>query len=426
MAEFALVQAAARTGTTGTQDFTSSGFGTPKGAMVWLTYATVNGTAANHAMLGVGFTDGTNHRSLTPASEDGVVADTQASGSLTTLITTIATANTPVDGSATFDSWITDGLRINWTDVPPAAYLVNVLLIGGAGVSAVKVGNVQGPAVVGNAVDVNTVGFQPDLVLCWSNPDSNISVTACTHADPVFGMAVRDGSDTQRCAGLYHQNASNPSHIQGVLDTASVSLGLHGGFPQAELQISDFDASGFSVYCRVGAAALEIDYLAIQLNGLVAKIVTSASPTGTGDHTITGAGITPQLALMVHTAAPAVNTVYDTDSAEVLGLSAITSAASLCGAIYIQDNVATANTESIVNNIAISLRKAAAAFMTATWSAWTSDGMTLNYTVTDGTARQRAVLFVQAESGGLNVNDSVTVTEDTPMRIHLNVPMMKL
>jgi hypothetical protein len=398
--EFALAQAAMRT-TTGTQDFTVAGFGTPKCAMFFASYGTANGTTVDEGMELIGFTDGTNHRGFSWISDDGPAAsDTGRLASSTDPILTGTPAHV-LDGTASFSTWITDGVRINWaTDPPPSAYLLNVLLIGGAGVSNCFVGDVTMDLTVGNSVDVTAPGFQPEFVFFVT--DANNS-----GGRQYRGMVVNDGASppTQRSINKSESDAANPTSLTTSFDTNSVFSFHLSPFPEAE--VNSFDASGFSVTTRVGipAAAYVLKYMAVGLTGLSASLVTSASPTGNGDHTITGAGFTPQFALILHSSMAAVNTLYSDDNTEVTGISAITSASSLCSSTASDDNVTPANVESLTSNVATCLRKDAANFMTATHSAWTSDGETQNYTVANGTARQRAVLFVQAgasSNGGLH------------------------
>ena len=152
MADIEMVTVAANT-STGTQDFTVAGFGTPKGAIFLVSYGTANGTAVNHAMLSVGFTDGTRQRAIGIRVENAVVggSDTGNIESSTACILTALNSADTTDGVATFDSWITDGVRVNWTDAPPSAYLVTCILFGGSGVSNVYVDDFTTPGVVDTA-----------------------------------------------------------------------------------------------------------------------------------------------------------------------------------------------------------------------------------------------------------------------------------
>jgi hypothetical protein len=68
----AVVRAACRA-TNGTQNFTSSGFGTAKACIVIMTTAITDGTAAADNVFGLGFATGTTNRfCLAPADKDNV------------------------------------------------------------------------------------------------------------------------------------------------------------------------------------------------------------------------------------------------------------------------------------------------------------------------------------------------------------------
>ncbi len=400
MAEFAIVAQAARTGSTGTQDFTVSGFGTPKAVLFFGSHGTVAGTRVDHAGLFVGMTDGrgsgTYQFSTAVRAEDGSASDATSNPYKTyCLVIPDATTSTK-DGSATFDSWITDGVRINWDDVPANGVLVTAVLMGGAGIANAYCGVVTPSGTLDASVDVTAPGFTPTVVVTCANI-ANFNGTPDSNIDLSLGFVVNDGANTQRSANWHHVTPTVPTVLAAVLDGNSVARRASGVENGPELQIQDFDANGFSVYSRVSVSApfQELAYLALQFSGLTATVRDDASPTGTGDETITGAGFTPQFALLLHTSTVSVGTAELDADAEVFGLSAITTPAQACAGCWDQDNVNPANCESLTDTKAIALTKNGAAFTTATFSSWTGDGLTLNYTVTDSTARQRAVLFVQ-------------------------------
>ena len=55
---------------TGTQDITLAGFGTPKGAMFFVTRGIADDVLADHADFSVGFTDGITSAVLSAGAED--------------------------------------------------------------------------------------------------------------------------------------------------------------------------------------------------------------------------------------------------------------------------------------------------------------------------------------------------------------------
>ena len=412
MGEFAIVQQAMLTGGGPTQDFTSSGFGTPKGAIFFATYGTANGTVVDHAMLLVGATDGTNHRCIAFATEDAQnPSDTGRTFDETVPVITVLNTSQLLDGSASA-AFITDGVRLTWSDFPPAAYQLTCILLGGLGISNVLVGHVDANSTLNGSSTVTT-GFPTSLVFTFSESQSSQS-------RPSFGFVTNDGSNTQRSLSSSDQTAVSPTQLIAVLDTASVMRNAAGGGAAEKLEISNFTSTTFDVVTRIaGGVAYRLYYMAIQLSNCSASVVTSASPTATGDDTITGASAKPQFGLMLHSATVNAGTSYTDGNAEVFGVSAFTASTAVCHAIASDDNVATSNSESMTDTKPVRLRKDAADWMTATYSAFTSTGVTFNYSATDtGAAHQRAVLFISEFTALLvNVNDSTAVTDADSARM---------
>lgn len=390
-ADVAVVQSPAPTSNGGTQDFTSSGFGTPLCAMFFSGYGMTNGTVTDHAGLSVGFSDFTNHFSQSQSSEDGQgTTNTGASRSSSQALRTLLSSTLAVDATATA-STITDGARLTWADAPPSAYLVNAVLFGGPNISDCYVGSVAGNATINSTASTSEPGFQPDVILA-------IAINSSTNLRSSYGFAVNDGGIVQRAAGLADNNGSAAgTQVAATIraDRIVVNPAASSGVPTLEL--TSFDANGFTVTTRDVGASVTMYYLALKLaNGLRAKVLTCASPTVTGNHSCTGAGWTPQAGLMLHTESVAVGTYYSNDDGEVFGISAFTDAASGSSAIAAEDITPTSNTESMTDTKPVHLRKDAGAFMTADFVGFTNDGMTFNYTTAFGTVVQRGVLLFGA------------------------------
>lgn len=401
MSDISIVTQAARTGTTGTQDFTVPGSTTPKGALFFATFCTADGTPVNHSMIALGMTDGTTHRSFYARLEDASnPADSSNAESDSGTNYPILIGNqttTTIDGTATFDSWINSGgnvgIRLNWTDVPASAYLVTCVLFHGAGIDNCYVTRITGHATVNNSITV-TPNFATDIVLFMTHNSSwNDSVS--TPAEINFGMCVNDGSNTQRSVDWRHTNTTIPSSLTASFDTTSVYRSSVGGASGVELQVQDFTATNFKVFTRVQSTAVQGIIMAIKLNGLNAKLVTSEGPTANGNHTIASIGWKPQFALMLHSSIAAVDTAVQDDSSEVWGLSAIATNGSACVGIFGEDDSTPVDAENIHSSNPIMLRKDGANYIVATTPVFTSDGLQLNYTTQPGSATQRAVLFIE-------------------------------
>jgi len=375
----------------GTVDCTSSGFGTPKGALIFGGYGAANGTAVDHAGLWIGGYDGTRQRSVAVASEDGQDdSDTGGASDANSALITLLNTSQAQDGDCTA-SFIADGIRLTCADAPPVAYRVNVLLIGGSGVSNVYVGSATGHASTGGTTAVSDPGFTPHVVFSWFNTTDSLLRNG-------IGIATNEAGPTivQRVMGHNDTNASaSMSIISRLLTNRFVASGLN----VAALELTSFDANGFTVTTRDSTTSVPtFGYMAIRLNGLSAKLMTSPAPAGTGSQAVTGVGFRPQVGVMFHGEWAAVDTAYSTNDGEVFGLSAFTTAGSGSSSIFTDDGVSISNTESVTANTVCRTRKNAADYATCSLTSLDADGATFNYTVNNGGAVQRAILFIQASA----------------------------
>jgi hypothetical protein len=253
-----------------------------------------------------------------------------------------------------------------------------------------------------SAIDVTTPGFEPDAVMFF---------TAAGAADAAstgglrysFGFATPDG--TQICLAFAERGglgSSNPKQViitdaaamiftQPLASTAAVEYAV---------TTSDFDVSGFSVTPSASATSDILPYIAIQ-TGRGCKIVEFTTPTSTGSATITGAGFTPQAAIVVTSSLEATNIVSDVGTRSPSALQAGV------GIALVADNAkafswrvkAAADptvTKSFSGDFAVlGADDNSAEAITATFTAWTSDGMQVNYTAVTGTAKRGFILFME-------------------------------
>lgn len=397
-AEFAVCQAVLPTTNGGTVDCTSSGFGTIKGAMVWGGYGTANGTEVNHAGLWIGFYDTTNQTGLGFASGDnlvdsnnGFVRDTNSA-----LVTLVTPGNTQ-DGDCQL-SVITDGIRFTCADAPPAAYRVNALLLGGSGISNVFVGSATGNPTQDATSAVSAPGFEPDIMIAAAQTGS--TGTSGSNWRASLGIATNEASIVQRTLGTSDADAAASMNASSILSTSRLVANGVSGVTLATLELTSFDANGFTVTTRDAATGPAFIYMAVKLNGLSFKLMTDPSPTSTGNEAVTGVGFTPQVGLMLQNELTAVDALGNADNGEVWGLSAFTSSASGFAGGYHEDSDGTSNTESMTDSKVCRTRKDAVDFATCTLVSLDLDGATFNYSTAPAAATQRAILFIQAASAG--------------------------
>lgn len=392
--ETEVVQQAART-TTGTQDFTSAGFGTPKAVMCMAGFGATNGTAVSHGIFSIGFSDGTRQNALSVRTKNGVTTTLTGRRADTTDILLIADQDQTVIMRVQFSAWITDGVRLNYSVAPATGYQVSCTLFGGAGISNAYVNTVSTPATVDTSTTVNTVGFQADLIIGGVNGDGTYSDSNQAQGDLSVGFALRGGS----------QKSVRFFDVTGVTTTALVSRNLSNRIGQSgsnaqQIEIQNFTSSGFDATTRGAAAAATLGYLALRFNGITANVMAVDSPTATGSQSISGIGFTPQWGMLVGSSMQVIDTnVNDTD-AEAWGISSFTASAQSCFAIASADGVTTSVTESLTDTKPICLRKSAGVFYSASFTSFGSGTTTFNYATADGTTRKWIGLFLQQVTTG--------------------------
>ncbi len=191
------------------QNFTSSGFGTPDGALIYYSNASSNDTDTDGLSFGVCCWDGTNIMSVCNIAEDNQSkSDTAIEGSTSKLI--YATPdNVTVLTAAVVNT--TDGITITLDSTGSGSILVDVILFGGGLNIATNVENA-----LGAATETLSPGFVADVLMMWnfgvSVPDDNMQFTQ--------GIAVNGGS--QFCFGHGSQNNQNTSSTQNSAHDSAI------------------------------------------------------------------------------------------------------------------------------------------------------------------------------------------------------------
>ncbi len=395
-AEFAVVQQAART-STGTQDFTSTGFGTPVAAICSATTGTANGTKVDHAIIGFGATDGTRQWSVSGRSQDNVATDATAHKANTAdLLHMVDTGGTTFIRFQ-FSSWITDGLRINYSVAPAAAVLVNCTLIGGPGVSNAYASTVTTPSTINTGTVVTAPNFQPDVLIGAVSGSSTFNDSSAAGNVISIGFATRAGSNPhpQNTLAFNDVNGGSTSDPRLRLENGYVGRD-HNGTVGIEMQ--DVTSQGFTAVTRDTGSARTMGYLVLKFNGLSFKSLTMDSPTATGSKAYTGIGFTPQFGIMALGSNSASNSSATDATAEVWGFSMFTPVAQASTAIWSDDGQSTSNTESVTHNQPVFLRKDAATFFDGTFTSFTYDTVTFSFATVDSTTRKWFGLFISGSS----------------------------
>src|SRR4030067_1246975 len=334
----------------GTQDITISGFGPPKAARFTLIRAVTDGPAANHAVISYGFTDGTRQFAVSFEDENALATTETYQAKSSALVVRIGNggADGTLEGSAEVSAWITDGIQINWTQAPCAAYLLIVDLFGGTDLSTYAGEQDLGTGT--SAIDIAAIGFEPDDVICALAPASNGA-----QAEISFGLIHNDraGAVTQRSISYkWRSGVATVSNLSYLHEDAC--LALEGNLAEtANLSAGSFDSSGFSITPSASFTNREFFYLALRYGTspvVASKVYTYTLPTGTGANTDSGPGFTPQWVTYLSSVMQAAATFLSDATTGALGVSSIDATRQNQRTIASEDAAAGSNPQPLTDN----------------------------------------------------------------------------
>ncbi len=403
----AVMRAAANT-STGTQDFTTTDLGglTPKAAWFMMSSAITDGTAASDAHVCVGAATGaTNEWAVTANDEDGQSTTDSVNetyGSRCIAINVTGTGN--LDGDADFDSFITDGIRINWQDAPAAAYLLTVILFAGTDLSAHANTKVLGTQ--DTAVDVTDPGFTPDLVIATMLRKCVVDdLQGAFHIS--IGAAHYDGVSTivQRSWYAGSRSGQATSLVGGVFNSSRIleQDGANVVATEVTVEISDFDANGFTLTARDGGGDEEaVFYLALNFGGVAEGYVGAyTTPTSTGEDTETGPGFKPQFVMLGQTMLESVDTYNTAGLGGQTGISVFDADDEFSVSHRMRDGVMSTECKSISDDRAIVLADHLGTLdVEATFVSFEDTGFILDYSNVATAAKQFWCLAIEEVVAG--------------------------
>jgi len=253
--------------TSGTQDITIAGFGTPKAALFILSYASSDAAASQpHAAMSVGAIDGTSQMCITTIARDAQdITKSYKYAQSDQCITLIDSVAGTILAEASFSGWITDGVRITWTDPAPSAYLLTTILFNGSDLQA-KVGVATSDIDVNDSIHINT-GFEPDQIIVVSN--LTMFDISGPNTDGYLSLGFCDNGDVikQTCQVWENSNGLGTSRVKTTLSnqyiyTFDFTTDIAG-------EITSFTGSGFNLTTRLRSFQTDIGYLALKYNDKV-------------------------------------------------------------------------------------------------------------------------------------------------------------
>lgn len=340
-----------------TQDFDIAGIDQPKAALYQITSGLTAGTIELVARHGIGITDGTAERDIYSMWENAGTStathDTGFREDLATVLQISGTVDQTLDGEADHNQWNPTGSKLNWGDLPGAAFLVMPTYFFGSDLVA-SVVEAAGSATIGQelTVECNLQGKPPDAIVVISyHAGAFIADGAGNEARASFGVAVNDrGTIRQWCYS--HRSADRPSSTANtgemrndcVLEKITIAgTGTRG----ARMEVTGFTQTGFKWTTRNTAESITGAILALSIPhrrvwaGIPALGVNNAGNRSTPDP-----GFKPLGYISLCTALDTVNTIDNDNMTSHFSLGACSSSEANCATIQVEDNALTSNTRS--------------------------------------------------------------------------------
>ena len=372
----------------GTQDITIVGFGTPKAVLILGIHTPTRSESIDTVFDGVGamigWTDGIADRVSVFTAANAAGSTGASRGQLDLLIEQLEPSDT-TKGTAVFTAWITNGVRITWSNSPLEHEYV-IVMFGGTDITNVTSGD--------HAGNVN-LGYRPDLILTLCN--GTTFGTQTTNWIQSFG-AVWDSSDIQFALNTTSTHGQGTSVSSAYLDPDNGANQLFadaiGWSESYSMQAAGFNSSGI-------AGGDEVGHLAIQFGGdTLVKMGLLDTATSSGTDAIAGVGFQPQFVMIFLTHAVANDTVTAGAGASV-GVATATDEFSLSWAD--EDAQGTTDNQTEIASSVIELPDQDGVVLAkAAIDSMDADGFTLNYAAADGTARKGFYIAIgQVAPGGV-------------------------
>lgn len=286
-----------------TQDITISGFGTPAAMIIFVNTSSADDTVESDTRLSIGWTDGTRQNVCANLDQDNL-ATTNTERDQRTDAVYVAGGTS---GRFSFNSWITDGVRLNIDQAVPAARKATVILLKSADIANVYVGSAS---LSTGANDITAPGFEPDLVLMTSTGNATAPPNTAVHSIFSFGVGVNDGADTQRAFLLSGVDASATSTNTTYLTDAGITGQAFNGALNWRGTISGYDSSGFTITPNVNPSSDYVFYIAVKFSASTNISLFDVTIPTTGNYAETSPGFLPEFGMLFGVAGPtALNTV---------------------------------------------------------------------------------------------------------------------
>lgn len=342
---------------TGNQTITATSgvAATPKAAIVVIGGATTAAAITAHARMGLGMTDGTNSRAMGFMAEDAIGAGTADTGFR---IDNAAVVNIPLTGSeaidarATFVSFGTDNITINWADAPATALLGFVVFFYGDDLKP-NVTNLASSATIGGTASVTGLPFAPNTLIAFSCSQTFAASSGGNQGRIQIGFATAGNVIRQCCQSMLAVDRVNPTNCTGVARDDSIVGGIGPTTEGARVEVTSFNSDGFTVTTRNAANSIDAAYLSLS-TGTYNRTwtgVPSIDESSASSQATTEPNLRPYLLLQIGSHISNINT-YSANASRGVSFGAVASSSSIvsgCASVFVVDAVTTSDTASFVS-----------------------------------------------------------------------------
>lgn len=371
-------------------NFTKSGFGSPKAVLNAVMNTTNFGNLAGDNAINIGLADSIIEGTASASSEGGLdITNARSLKSNTDAIIQIDPGAGTAPFAAANMSLIADGCQYNWTVSNASVDLAMMnLMFGGPGLTA-KVGHITQTLSHNVETFIGGLGFKPNALIMIATNAEGDSVEIVNN---VFAMGFSDGAKepNQGCVFMRDGNALDTTSVHQFVSDNRI-LFTYDGVEQFDIEIISMEDGGFklrSTGSLNGDWTPDITYLALELPSATDVQVGFHNIPASSGEALVALNFKPRLILQLDSFHTVYNSLVNNHS--FIGLSIMTEVQQICGNTGATNGVDISFHRTTMNTKAI---KYVAPFASAirfegSFVGFTDDGYIIDYTTVDGTDRK--------------------------------------
>jgi len=374
---------------TGTLDITDTALGgrVPKAVLIFGGQSPANSTA-DHVLYAFGAATPYHQMCVSATIEDNQgISDAESEQRMQNNDAVISTALPGETVSAqavraAVDSFIADGVRLNFTTVEATQRQFFAVIIAG---HDVKAGVVRNSALHNPNLEVlyDHIGFHPTFGVIGGE-FSNLGNGDGSNGVFAAGLGFVDKNANQASVNWIQQTsqsiAGRPSLYMSE-DKAQVFASHNSAALNRFVRWKSFNADGFTSEANNTITGDDNITLFVHVPGVDARVLSFMTPTTTGVQSITGLGFQPEFALMIGSSAEAFDTPYfENAQASGFGIAAFDEAGGVGLGAFNQATDPSNCGSAAADNVFYIGRDTSATALRADWDGFTADGFDLDWT----------------------------------------------